>query len=63
MCGEQALREFRKIDPDVNAILSSGYFSDPVIEDFQNYSFKAAMANPVEMKDLREAAEIVRSSL
>jgi PAS domain S-box-containing protein len=61
MGGEQALRELLKIDPDVNAIVASGYFNDPVMTDFHDYGFKGAMAKPYEMKDLRGAIEKVLS--
>lgn len=59
MGGEQAIRELRKIDPDVKAIVSSGYFNDPVMADFQAYGFVAAMAKPYEMKDLQAVLETI----
>ena len=45
----------------MNAIISNGYFNDPGMEDFQNYGFKAAVAKPFEMKDLKEVLERVLS--
>ena len=40
MGGEQTIRELLKIDPHVKAIVSSGYFNDPVIADFRAYGFQ-----------------------
>jgi len=57
MGGEQTIRELLKIDPDVKAILSSGYFNDPVMADFHKYGFVGAMAKPYEKKNLKEALE------
>jgi len=53
------IKELIKIDPDVKAIVSSGYFNDPVMENFQDYGFKGAMAKPYEMKDLKTVLEKV----
>jgi CheY-like chemotaxis protein len=57
MGGEETLKELMKIDPDVKAIVASGYFNDPVMADFQDYGFDAAIAKPYEMKDLKQALE------
>jgi CheY-like chemotaxis protein len=59
MGGEEVLKELLKMNPDVKAIVASGYFNDPVMEEFQDYGFKGAMAKPYEMKDIREALEKV----
>ena len=57
MGGEQTIRELMKLDPDIKAIVSSGYFNDPVMSDFQKYGFKAAMPKPYEKKNLKEVLE------
>jgi PAS domain S-box-containing protein len=57
MGGEQTIRELLKIDPDVKAIVSSGYFNDPVMSDFEKYGFMGALAKPYEKKALKEALE------
>jgi two-component system, cell cycle sensor histidine kinase and response regulator CckA len=36
-----------KIDPNVKAIVSSGYFNDPVMSNFEAYGFKDAIAKPI----------------
>ena len=52
MGGEQTIRELIKIDPDVKAIVCSGYFDDPVITNFEEYGFKGAMPKPYQKADL-----------
>jgi PAS domain S-box-containing protein len=57
MGGEQTIRELLKIDPDVKAIVSSGYFDDPVMSDFKKYGFMGALPKPYEKKALKEVLE------
>ena len=57
MGGEQTIREFLKIDPDVKAIVSSGYFNDPVMSNFHKYGFMGALPKPYEKKKLKETLE------
>jgi two-component system cell cycle sensor histidine kinase/response regulator CckA len=57
MGGEQTIRELLKIDPDVKAIVSSGYSSDPVMKNFEAYGFKDAIAKPYQKKHLKEVLE------
>ncbi|MCF8130293.1 MAG: PAS domain S-box protein [Deltaproteobacteria bacterium] len=57
MGGEQTIRELLKIDPGIKAIVSSGYFNDPVMADFRKYGFKGAMSKPYKKKSLEEMLE------
>jgi two-component system, cell cycle sensor histidine kinase and response regulator CckA len=59
MEGEQTIQELCKIDPDVKAIVSSGYFNDPVMANFEDYGFMGSMAKPYEMKDVKTVLEKV----
>ncbi|MCF8146882.1 MAG: MEDS domain-containing protein [Deltaproteobacteria bacterium] len=55
MGGDQVIKELLKMDPNVGAIVCSGYFNDPVMANFKDYGFKGAMAKPFAMKDVKEA--------
>ena len=55
MGGEQAIKELIKIDPDVKAIISSGYFNDPVMANFRDYGFRRAMPKPYTTDTLGKA--------
>ena len=50
--GIEALRQIRAIDPDVKAIVSSGYDSDPVMRDCRKFGFCASMAKPYDVGKL-----------
>ena len=55
MGGVETLARLREMDPDVRAIVSSGYSNDPVMSDFRNYGFIAMAAKPYLMGDLSRA--------
>jgi len=44
--GAETIRKLREIDPGVRAIVSSGYFGNPVMADFRNHGFDAVIAKP-----------------
>ena len=52
MVGKECIRELRKIDPDVRAIVSSGYTSDPIMTDPQRFGFSAFIAKPYNIQTL-----------
>jgi len=54
MGGREVIKELLQIDPHVKAIILSGYFNDPVMANFRDYGFCAAIPKPFQMKDLRE---------
>lgn len=50
--GKAALEELKKFDPDVKAIVSSGYSHDPVMAHSKTYGFFAEVAKPYKIADL-----------
>ncbi len=52
MGGREAMERLRRVDPDVKAIVSSGYSSDPVLAHFRDYGFRGVVAKPYELEDL-----------
>lgn len=52
MGGKEAIKKLFEIDPDVKAIVSSGYSSDPVMANFKDYGFKSVLSKPYKMEEL-----------
>ncbi len=53
--GEETIKKLLEIDPDVKAVISSGYSNDPVMTDFRKYGFAAALAKPFTKKALKDS--------
>ncbi len=52
MGGEDTIAKLRKIDPDVKGVASSGYSNNPVMVDYKDYGFCAAIAKPYSINTL-----------
>ena len=50
--GRDTITEIKKIDPDVRAIVSSGYSNDPVMAEFQKYGFMDFVPKPYNANSL-----------
>ena len=60
--GKETIQKLTKIDPDVVAILSSGYRNDPRIADFDHYGFSGVVTKPYTMSELGEKLNQVVSN-
>jgi len=54
MGGVDTIKKLIEIDPQVRAVVSSGYSNDPAMTDFRKYGFIEALPKPYTMKDLSE---------
>ena len=52
MGGKEVMARLLKIDPQVKAIVSSGYSDDPVMANFQRYGFTDVIAKPYRISEL-----------
>lgn len=57
MGGDWAIRKLLDADPQVKAIVSSGYADNPIMTNFREYGFAAAMPKPYNVLQLKEALE------
>jgi two-component system cell cycle sensor histidine kinase/response regulator CckA len=54
MGGEKAAHEILKLDPMAKLIVSSGYTTDPVMANYQDYGFQGIMAKPYRFAELKK---------
>jgi PAS domain S-box-containing protein len=57
MGGKEAIKEILNIHPEAKAVVASGYSEDPVMSDYRQYGFIAALAKPFGMKKLNDLIE------
>ncbi len=52
MGGQEATEKLLEINPEAKVIVSSGYANDPIMANFKEYGFKAALSKPFRMQEL-----------
>jgi signal transduction histidine kinase/ActR/RegA family two-component response regulator len=52
MGGKEAVKSLIEFDPDVNAVVSSGYSTDPIMASYREYGFRAVLGKPYRLQDL-----------
>jgi len=57
MGGREAMEQLRKIDPNVRAIVSSGYSQDPVMASYRAHGFRGVLPKPYDLGQLRQVLE------
>ncbi len=58
--GKEAIARLRAYDPDVRAIISSGYPNDPAVADYREHGFVGVMNKPYELRQMEAAlAEVL----
>ena len=50
--GREALLELKSLDPDVKAIVSSGYSNDPIMAHYKNYGFAGVVSKPYKIEEV-----------
>jgi len=61
MGGKEAVKRLLKVDPDVRAIVSSGYSNDKVLSNYKDYGFVGMAAKPYTLAELSEVLSNVLS--
>ena len=57
MGGKEAMRRLFEVDPNVCAIVSSGYSNDPIMASFADFGFRGVLVKPYEMEELSRILE------
>lgn len=52
MGGKETIKHLREMDPDVAAIVASGYSNDPVMSNYREYGFSEAISKPYRIEDM-----------
>jgi CheY-like chemotaxis protein len=61
MGGQEAIRKLLEIDPDVKAIVCSGYSNDLVMSSYRSYGFRGVIRKPYSLKQLSDTISEVLS--
>lgn len=62
MGGKDAIGQLLELDPNVRAIVSSGYSNDPIMSDYRAHGFKAVIVKPYQVQELSEVLDAILSS-
>ncbi len=54
MGGKEAIEKLISIDPEVKAIVSSGYSNDSVMSEFMGYGFRGVLSKPYTIEELSD---------
>ena len=59
MGGKEAIQKLKKLDPNVKALVSSGYSNDPIMSNFRDYGFQGVVKKPYRIQDMSDALRSV----
>jgi len=57
MGGNEAIKKLLELDPDVRAIVSSGYAADPIMSEYKEYGFSAVVAKPYKVEQIEKTLQ------
>ena len=52
--GLEVIKHLRKIDPEVRAVVSSGYSQDPIMSDYKTFGFNEVLPKPYKLEELSQ---------
>lgn len=62
MGGKDAVTKIRQLDPAAKVIVSSGYYTDPVLAHFKDYGFVGVVPKPYQLDELGKVVKDVISA-
>jgi DNA-binding NarL/FixJ family response regulator len=61
MGGKEAMTRLLEGDPQIVALVSSGYSNDPIMSEYRKYGFKGVISKPYKLEHLSEILRRVLS--
>jgi CheY-like chemotaxis protein len=55
MGGKETISKLLELDPNVRALVSSGYSNDPILAKYKDYGFKGLIVKPYDTEALSKA--------
>lgn len=52
MGGKETIKKLLEIDPDIKAVISSGYTNDPAMADYRSFGFSAIASKPYRLEEM-----------
>jgi CheY-like chemotaxis protein len=52
--GSEVFKKLKEIDPDIKAVISSGYSDDTSIKEYEELGFKGVLNKPYTIEELKE---------
>jgi CheY-like chemotaxis protein len=62
MGGKQTMAKLLELDPQVKAIVCSGYSSDPIMSNYRDYGFKDVLLKPYRLEELTKVLDRVTAA-
>jgi PAS domain S-box-containing protein len=59
MGGKETVKQLADFDPDVKAIVSSGYANDPIMADYKSFGFSSVVSKPYDIEKLGKAFRVL----
>jgi CheY-like chemotaxis protein len=57
MGGKEAIGLLKEFDPEIKAVVSTGFSNDPAVLDFAHYGFSGKLTKPYKINDLKMVLE------
>jgi CheY-like chemotaxis protein len=57
MGGKEAITSLLETDPNVKAVVSSGYSTDPVMANYREYGFSAVLTKPYRLQEMSKVLQ------
>ncbi len=57
MGGKDTIGQLKAFDPDVKAVVSTGYSNDPAVVDFAGHGFSGKLSKPYKINELKSILE------